>query len=644
MGRDLGEKRCRKLDVVRQKLRVATVPSEKYTCPTCVPGEGDGVSFFREVQLDEGFGPLAAFRERLGFVPNLVRAQTLLPRLIEANEKLVSATLIREHALPRVQKERMALCVAATLQDTYSVTANAGILHSLGVSKSQIAQLLSDFRGAGLPASDVAQLEFCAKLSRDAQSIDSSDVESLRSYGFDDVSILETVLVCALQRFLSVLSAGLAPEPDFEPYQLRPQIDPLPSGHRSAGHESHLRGKNGPYIRTVYLSPTSFAPFAGILKTHGFIPNVFRAQTLRPDVLEATAVSVGKILMPADILTRVQKESIFVAASAAILNSYCVAAHCNLLRGLGLSPQDGDQIAIDHRQSSLPESDKTLLDFAVKLASRPSEISLPDVDRLRAIGFSDEQILECIALTALSGYINTIRIGLGVEPDFDLPPGFEQNKVHLPDAQDRPTIQDVASSVAVTEDPDAGLVAGAQAGDLEAFEKLIRRHSSTLYRALMAILGNQEEAQDAMQEALLSAFKHIGGFQGRSKFSTWLVSIARNTALQRLRNRKNLESLDEVDHEGDFRPRQIRDWHDDPEQLYSESEIRGLVEKGILGLPAKYRVVLMLRDIEQLSTEDVARQLGLSVPALKARVLRGRLMLREFLAPHFTATAGKAAI
>jgi RNA polymerase sigma-70 factor (ECF subfamily) len=287
-----------------------------------------------------------------------------------------------------------------------------------------------------------------------------------------------------------------------------------------------------------------------------------------------------------------------------------------------------------------------LLDFAVKLASRPSEISLTDVDQLRAIGFSDEQILECIALTALSSYINTIRIGLGVEPDFELPPGYEQKKVHLPEAEARLTEESkgVATFAATIEDPDARFVADAKAGDLEAFEKLIRRHSSTLYRALMAILGNQEEAQDAMQEALLSAFKHIGGFQGRSKFSTWLVSIARNTALQRLRNRKNLESLDEVDHEGDFRPRQIRDWHDDPEQLYSESEIRGLVEKGILGLPAKYRVALMLRDIEQLSTEEVARQLGLSVPALKARVLRGRLMLREFLAPHFTASAGKVAI
>ena len=602
------------------------------------------MSFFREVQLDESFSPFAALREGLGFVPNLVRAQTLLPRLIEAHEKLVSATLIKEHALSRIQKERIVLCVGGVLQDTYSVTAHARILCSLGESELQIDQLLRNFRSAGLPDPDVALLEFSIKLSHDEPSIDFDDVAALRSHGFDDVAILEAVLVCAVGCVFCVLSRGLGPDSDFEPYKLPASANPRPTGDGRVARDRHSHPQKGPYIRTVYMSPKDFAPFAGFLKTHGFIPNVFRAQTLRPDVLEAVAGSVGKILMPADILTRIQKESIFVAASAAMLNSYCVAAHCNFLRGLGLSPQDGDQIALDHHQSNLPECDKTVLDFALKLASRTSEICLADVDRLRTIGFSDEQILECVALTALSSYINTIRIGLGVEPDFELPPGFEQNKVHLPEAEARLTTRDsgVVSSV---EDRDAVLVAAAQAGDLEAFEKLVRGHSSTLYRTLMAILGNQAESEDALQDALLNAFKHIGSFQGRSKVSTWLVSIARNTALQRLRSRKNVESIDEVEeHESDFRPRQIRDWRDDPEELYSESEIRGLVEKGILGLPAKYRVALMLRDIEQLSTEEVARQMGLSVPALKARVLRGRLMLREFLAPHFTASAGKVAI
>ena len=174
---------------------------------------------------------------------------------------------------------------------------------------------------------------------------------------------------------------------------------------------------------------------------------------------------------------------------------------------------------------------------------------------------------------------------------------------------------------------------------------MVRRHTQLIYRTLMAILGNLLDAQDAMQDTLLSAFKHIGGFQGRSKFSTWLVSIARNAALQRLRGRKNVESLDEGEYEEDrdFRPRQVRAWEDNPEQHILNSEIRQLVEKGILELPAKYRVVVMLRDIEQLSTDEVARQLGLSVPAVKTRLLRGRLMLREWLSPHFTTSLKGAA-
>jgi RNA polymerase sigma-70 factor (ECF subfamily) len=129
-----------------------------------------------------------------------------------------------------------------------------------------------------------------------------------------------------------------------------------------------------------------------------------------------------------------------------------------------------------------------------------------------------------------------------------------------------------------------------------------------------------------MQDTLLSAFKHIGGFEGRSKFSTWLVTIARNAALQRLRSRRKTESLDQNDSDDDrgFRPRQIAAWQENPEQSHSKAEMRWLVEKGLLQLPAKYRAIVMLRDIEQLSTDEVARQLGLSVPAVETRLLRGR--------------------
>ena len=195
-------------------------------------------------------------------------------------------------------------------------------------------------------------------------------------------------------------------------------------------------------------------------------------------------------------------------------------------------------------------------------------------------------------------------------------------------------------------DPDAEAVEKAKGGDYDAFEDLVNRHSRRVYRTLLGILGSAEEARDAMQDTFLKAFQHLGGFEGRSSFSTWLVSIANNTGVQLLRDRKPLQSIDDGLAEGDedFRPRQIRAWTEDPEQLYSRAETRALVEESVMKLPAKYRVVVMLRDIEQLSIDEAATALGLGIPALKSRHLRGRLMLREALTPHFAATtAGGAA-
>ena len=173
-------------------------------------------------------------------------------------------------------------------------------------------------------------------------------------------------------------------------------------------------------------------------------------------------------------------------------------------------------------------------------------------------------------VTALNNFSNTLQMGLGIEPDFAPPPVFEENKVHLADAVATPIDREGGVHRGdVIQDLDAELVAQAQGGKLEAFEELVRRHTQLIYRTLMAMLGNPADAQDGMQDTLLSAFKHIGGFQGRSKFSTWLVSIARNTALQRLRGRKNVESLDEPgrEEEGDFRPRQVRAWAGQPRAI-----------------------------------------------------------------------------
>jgi RNA polymerase sigma-70 factor, ECF subfamily len=477
--------------------------------------------------------------------------------------------------------------------------------------------------------------------------VDSECVEALRAQGFGDEAILEAVVLTALAVYRCTLSVALRPEPDFKPRKLPAKI------FRGMGAATILTlgtdtrrkaARKGPYVAAPYLSPNTFKHFAVILESHGFIPNFFRAQTLRPDLLQAELEAVGSILLPEDVLTRVQKESILLAVSAANLNSYCVAVHCNILRGLGLSAEEADQIAVDYRLANLSKADVALLDFAIKLGTRFSEYS-PDDAKLASFGFTREQILEGAVVTALNNFANTLQMGLGIEPDFAPPANFEKNKVN-PSVTATPLMlrQGVVHVVETSEDADAELVARAQRGELEAFEELTRRHTQLIYRALIAILGDAADAQDAMQDTLLSAFKHIGGFQGLSKFSTWLVSIARNAALQRLRGRRNTESLDQNDTEEQrgFRPRQIAAWQENPEQSHSRTEIRQLVERGLLQLPAKYRVIVVLRDIEQLSTDEVARQLGLTVPAVKTRLLRGRLMLREWLSPHL-ATSRKGA-
>jgi RNA polymerase sigma-70 factor (ECF subfamily) len=193
----------------------------------------------------------------------------------------------------------------------------------------------------------------------------------------------------------------------------------------------------------------------------------------------------------------------------------------------------------------------------------------------------------------------------------------------------------------VSDDPDFEIVARVRNGETEAFEELVRKHGRRVYRSLVSILGSPEEAEDALQDAFLKAFQHLPNFEARSRFSTWLVRIAINTGLQRVRSRKDFDSLDEDSEE--FRPRNIQAWSDNPEEFYSREELRRLVEKEVMKLPLKYRVALMLRDLEELSTEEAAAALGLSIPGLKARVLRGRLMLRESMVPYFSkAGAGKS--
>ena len=181
------------------------------------------------------------------------------------------------------------------------------------------------------------------------------------------------------------------------------------------------------------------------------------------------------------------------------------------------------------------------------------------------------------------------------------------------------------------------LVAAAKAGDISAFNTLVNRYERKIFRLTQNITLNREDAEDAMQEAFLKAFEHLGDFEGNSRFYTWLVRIAVNQALMKLRRRRpNVVSLDEeIDTGEDMMPREIEDWGPSPAERYEQTEMGEILSKVIGDLDPSFRIVFQLRDIEQLSTEETAEALGLSVPAVKSRLLRARLKLRQRLNQYF---------
>src|SRR5262249_24852660 len=182
------------------------------------------------------------------------------------------------------------------------------------------------------------------------------------------------------------------------------------------------------------------------------------------------------------------------------------------------------------------------------------------------------------------------------------------------------------------------LVDAAKAGDVGAFEELIRRYDRNVFRIAQHITQNREDAEDVVQDAFFKAYSNLGQFQGQSKFYTWLVRIAVNEALMKLRRRRpeRTVSLDEdVKTEDDSVPREVDDWSPNPEQQYSQAELREILDKTLHRLPATFRTVFVLRDVEGLSTEETAEALELSIPAVKSRLLRARLQLRERLNKYF---------
>ncbi len=185
---------------------------------------------------------------------------------------------------------------------------------------------------------------------------------------------------------------------------------------------------------------------------------------------------------------------------------------------------------------------------------------------------------------------------------------------------------------------ESALVGRAKQGDGAAFTELVTRYERKIFRLAKHITQNEEDAEDVLQDTFLKAYEHMCEFQEQSKFYTWLVRIAVNEALMRLRKRRSgkIFSLDEtVDTGEETVTREIAVWDNNPEQRYSQEELRGILQQAIDGLSPIFRTVFVLRDVDELSTEETASVLGISVPAVKSRLLRARLQLRDKLTRFF---------
>jgi RNA polymerase sigma-70 factor (ECF subfamily) len=187
-----------------------------------------------------------------------------------------------------------------------------------------------------------------------------------------------------------------------------------------------------------------------------------------------------------------------------------------------------------------------------------------------------------------------------------------------------------------SDDSEQSLIARIRNGNSSLFADLVKPYERRVYRTALALLRNEADAQDVAQEAILKAFANLKQFRGESRFSTWLIQITVNEA--RMRQRKQHAALfepmvEEKDEEGAYTPRDFADWREIPSEALERSEIRALLAKALASLAQKYREVFLLRDVEQMSIEDTAHTLGISIASVKTRLLRARLMLRDILAP-----------
>jgi RNA polymerase sigma-70 factor (ECF subfamily) len=195
------------------------------------------------------------------------------------------------------------------------------------------------------------------------------------------------------------------------------------------------------------------------------------------------------------------------------------------------------------------------------------------------------------------------------------------------------------------ENCDLELVRASKEGDMAAFEELVKRYDRKLYRIAQSVTHNREDSQDAVQEAFLKTFQHLAEFREASEFSTWLIRITLNQSLMKLRKRNRANEFfldDDLRKDGGFFPRDVADWAPNAEQLYWAAELRNILTSALEELSPISRTVFVLRDVEGLSIEQTGMAMNLSSSAVKARLWRVRLQLRERLNRYFIKDARSA--
>ena len=557
---------------------------------------------------DESVKRSQSLTASLELAPVLSRAKLRLPAVCAAEDALACAILNGANGL--------------SLSEQHTLLAAAGQQWPVPVRSAANDRVIED------PAPNDSVLgRFGRKLARYGPWCSKDDCDAMVAAGYRESLIVAAVATVALGQLRCTLAAGLLELP-------WPESNCVEAG--DSEQTPAWKETASPFLTPAKANDDLEQPYATLRALFGFIPNLIRLQGLLPRLVTAQVALLDAVLSPEDHLSQTQKHCIALSLAAANYNTCMVTLHGEILSLLGVDARETMAILDNVEQASIAEGDELFCRELRKLGVLPGTVrALLDRGALRNAGFTELQIGEGVVVAALTNFLCTIQFGLGAVPDFQPLRAFHFKDLYLSPAETRPTQNSISP-----QDPDIEQVSRVKAGETEVFENLVRCHTRRIFRTLCGMLGNAEEARDATQDTFLKAFEHIDKFEARSRFSTWLMSIAINTGTEMLRRRRPIESLDESEDEKGFRPRQVQSWVDDPEQALAKSQVNALVRKGVLRLPEKYRVALLLRDINQLSTEDTAEALGLSIPATKARVLRGRLMLRESLAPHFSRAGG----